>query len=489
MADATKVVKSTQEQAVAAWIGYLNQIRIDGLMAALRAQDKNLEAATAELTKALRTIEIEIVERNRGGLDGMHGFIAEVAEVGVSNARRLVVGKAADMEWINDNSPADLRRQVGDAFVDIQQKFVNSGGRFSLGAIYEHLQKYPDFVTDGGKYQIPSDHYEKVKSLFEMSREEAGKLSRSGEGPSFKDWEHVQEFFKDSGLSIDDLEPSKLSYKEVQRGVYNSTLEKEQGRIEETDRKLRDQAYQESLPSLKEGAKATAAAAAIEGGTAFAMAVRAKTKDGKRIKEFGQEDWADVLGESGKGLAKGGVRGASVYVLTNFTATSAAVASSIVTASFGVAEQAHLMRSGAIGETEFIENSEELCLDAAVSALSSFVGQALIPVPVLGAVIGNAIGNVMYQAAKNGLSDYEQELIRAYQKEQRRLDEELDERYRRCISEINDGMTVYVDLLDKAFAPEPAAALAGSILLAEELGVPSEKILNTRAKAMSYFMD
>lgn len=487
--DAAKVAKSAQEQAVAAWIGYLNQLRIDGLIEALRDQDKNWEAATEELTKALRTIDIEIIERGRGGSDGMHGFIAEVAEVGVSNARRLIVGDNADMTWVNNNGPADLQRQVGDVAVDIQQKFVNSGGRFSLGAITDHLQKYPDFVANGGKYQIPSDHYEKVKSLFEMSREEAAKLSRSGDGPSLKDWERVQEFFKRSKLDIFDLEPSKFSYREVQRGAIDGTMEAERSRIEETDQKLRSQAYQDSLPNLKEGAKATAAAAIIEGGAAFVMAVRAKSKDGKRIRDFGQDDWVEVLGESGKGFAKGGVRGSGVYVLTNFTATSAAVASSIVTASFGIAEQAHLMRSGEIDEIEFIENSEELCLEAAISALSSFVGQSLMPIPVLGAVIGNTAGNVMYQAAKSGLSEYEQELIRAYQEEQRELDEKLDAQYRICVSRINEGVAVYVDLLDRAFSPDAAIAFEGSILLAKELGVPSEQVLDTRAKAVSYFME
>ena len=487
--DSARVMRNTQEQAVAAWVGYLNQLRIDGLIESLRSQDKNLETATEELTKAMRTINIEVIERGRGGQDGMHGFIAEVAEVGVNNARRLIVGEKADMMWVNDNGPADLQRQVGDAVVNIQQKFVGYGGRFSLGAIADHLQKYPDFVAEGGKYQIPSDHYERVKALFEMSKIEAGKLSRSGDGPSYKDWERVQEFFKETGLGIEDLEPSKLSYKEVQRSVIDNTLKQEQEHIKETDQRRRDQAYQESLPSLKEGVKVTAAAAVIEGGTTFVMAVRAKTKEGKRIREFEQDDWVEILGDSGKGLSKGSVRGASVYVLTNFTATSAAVATSIVTASFGVAEQAHLMRSGEIGELEFIESSEELCLDAAVSALSSFVGQALIPVPVFGAIVGNAVGSVLYQAAKNGLSEYEQGLICAYQEEQRILDERLNAQYRNYIDGISEGMTVYVDLLDRAFAPDPTAAFESSVLLAKELGVPSEQILDTRTKAISYFMD
>lgn len=59
------------------------------------------------------------------------------------------------MSWVNDNGKVDLIRDG----IDIQQKFVNAGGRFSLGAVAEHLHAYPDFVQNGGKYQIPSDHF------------------------------------------------------------------------------------------------------------------------------------------------------------------------------------------------------------------------------------------------------------------------------------------------------------------------------------------
>ena len=40
-----KVLKSTQEQAVASWINYLNQVRIDRLLEALSREQDNLEAA------------------------------------------------------------------------------------------------------------------------------------------------------------------------------------------------------------------------------------------------------------------------------------------------------------------------------------------------------------------------------------------------------------------------------------------------------------
>ena len=57
---------------------------------------------------------------------------------------------------------------------------------------------------------------------------------------------------------------------------------------------------------------------------------------------------------------KGGIRGASIYTLTNFTATPAAVASAMITVAFGIAEQAYQLKMGNVDEQRFIENSEML---------------------------------------------------------------------------------------------------------------------------------
>lgn len=479
-----KFVKSNQEQAVASWVNYLNQLRIDDLLSSFRQQDENLLNALTSIEEAIRKIDLEVVTANRGGQDGMHGFIAEIAEVGVSNARQQILGHEPVHQWVNNNGPVDLLRSG----VEIQQKFVAAG--FSLGALTEHLQRYPDFVQNGGKYQIPADHFEVIKKLYSMPPEESGKLlSRSGAGPSFKDWQRIDAFFQEGSIGFEALEPSTLKYHEVQRGAYESTMAAEETSLLSTDQSFRDNAYQESLPNLQEGATATIAAAVIEGGTAFVLAVVAKRREGKRLKEFSEQDWLDIAGETGFSFVKGGVRGLSIYALTNFTATSAAVASSIVTAAFGIAEQANKLRCGEIDQLEFIENAELVALEAAVSALSSFAGQALIPVPVLGAVIGNTVGTLMYKAVASSLSKQEAELIERYLGEQRVLDEQLTAEYQELIEKLDQGMSGYLGLLERAFSPDVEAALFGSVELARGVGVASDEILDSEEKVIAYFLD
>lgn len=483
--EAEKIVKSSQEQAVGAWINYLNQVRLDRLVEALSKQNINLATAMKTIETVFDTIKEDIIIRNRGGDKGMHGFIAEIAECGIGNARQQILGKSAIYTWINDNGPDDLIRGAEA----IQQKFVQAGGHLSLRAVAEHLRHYPEYLADGHKYQIPKDHYDKIMAYLEMPADTANKLPTSTGEFSLRQWKEVHAFFEANNIDPSKLEPSILEYGDVQQGTIAVTFDKEKEHLQEIDQEQRDIAYQESKPTLAEGMKATAVAAAVEGATTFVMAIVQKRKTGKKIKEFDQADWIEIAGDSGKGTIKGGIRGASIYLLTNFTATPAAVASAITTTAFGVAEQAHLFRSGSINEVQFIENSEMLCLDASVSALSSFAGQVLIPVPVIGAIIGNAVGTMIYQIGKDSFSAKENELIEKYLRDLSELNEQLATEYHQYIEEMNRCFEKYMVLLTAAFDPNIEKALDGSIALAKHMGVSDDEILDNYEKIASYFLD
>lgn len=78
---AEKVVKSSQEQAVAAWIGLINQMRIDDLIENLNRQDQNLDSAMESMNWALGKIE-NLVVANRGGNKGSMGSSPRWPNVG-----------------------------------------------------------------------------------------------------------------------------------------------------------------------------------------------------------------------------------------------------------------------------------------------------------------------------------------------------------------------------------------------------------------------
>ena len=107
-----------------------------------------------------------------------------------------------------------------------------------------------------------------------------------------------------------------------------------------------------------------------------------------------------------------------------------------------------LFRNGKINETEFILNSEIVCLDAEVSALSSIAGQLLIPVPLLGAVVGNAVGTTLYQITKDNFSAKEQKLVEEYIAEINKLDDTLQAQYGKFLEDLADEMELFIDILN-----------------------------------------
>lgn len=158
-------------------------------------------------------------------------------------------------------------------------------------------------------------------------------------------------------------------------------------------------------------------------------------------------------------------------------------------ATLGIAEQAYQLKQGNVDEQRFIENSEMLCLDASVSALSSFAGQVLIPVPVLGTVIGNTVGTMMYQIAKDNLSAREQKIFEEYAETVRQLDVSLQDQYQKFVDEIGKDTKLFMELLNRAFAPDIRVAFEGSIDLAKSCRVPVDEILDSKEKIVSFFMD
>lgn len=156
--------------------------------------------------------------------------------------------------------------------------------------------------------------------------------------------------------------------------------------------------------------------------------------------------------------------------MSNFTATPAAVANALVTAAFGVAAQAYQLRQGTITEEDFIVNSEVLCLDVSVSAVASILGQTLIPIPVLGAVLGNMAGMFMYQIAKDHLSSKEQSLIQNYQKSFAVLNKMLEEQYQQLISKLKKELAKYGEL-KKSIGNVSQKVLTSQLRQMEESGL------------------
>lgn len=353
-----------------------------------------------------------------------------------------------------------------------------------LDAIKTHLKTYPQFSQEGHKYQIPKDFYDKLQSYLSMSEETANRLPREDRTL----WKYIQTFFSETGLEPNDIEPAAFDYNDAQRDRIDRTLDKEQTQIKKTDQEKRNAAIQQSNPTLKEGIQATAVSAGIEGGITLLLTISKKLKQGRHLSEFTEEDWKDVGLNTAGGTVKGAVRGATVYGLTNFSATPAPVASALVSAIFGVVGQAYQLQQGALSADEFVANSEVICMDVAVGAVSSLIGQVAIPIPVLGAIVGNAVGMFLNGIAKDHLGKQEQALILSYTEKIEQLNRKLDAKYRQLLEELKQEFAKFTSILDLAFDLSVNIAFNGSIQLADYSGVPQEKVLRNRSDIDNFFL-
>ena len=159
----------------------------------------------------------------------------------------------------------------------------------------------------------------------------------------------------------------------------------------------------------------------------------------------------------------------------------------MVTATFGVAAQANLLRQGKISGEEFIENSEVVCLDVTISAIASVIGQVAIPIPILGAVVGNAIGMFMYGIAKDSLSKREQQLISNFNYNLNSLNAKLDEQYKSLIELLKSEFAKFQSVVDLAFDLNVNIAFIASVELAQYVGCMDEKILKNKDEVDNYF--
>jgi DNA-binding transcriptional MerR regulator len=431
--------QAVADQVTGAFVDSLNQARLAELSRELERilTDENLALSNQKeaFMEALAQIEkvkdfLNNPEHILGSNLTKHGEIAEQIEIHIRNAYDLLKGNTpkATFEGVGRTAPEDYLING----IKVQSKFIN-GLNNNLDHVLKHMDKYGQFGRDGSYYQIPKDHYETIKQILEGKTPEG--LSQKTIDKILK---KVHEIESQTGKSFDDVvKPSISNYGDVQRGVADKTVQNHEDsiknkndemekKIKDDSDKARDQAHQNAKPNLQEGLKAGLIGAGISGGMNLLISIYKKHKEGKNIFTFNQEDWKDVGVDFGKGALKGGVTGVSIYGLTNFTSMTAPMASAFVSASFGVSKLVMDYKKGKISFDEFIEQGQITCLETGVVALGGAIGQALIPIPIIGTMIGSFAASTLMSLAKNYLGS-----------ESKKLEQRLNQLFNNALNKIN----------------------------------------------------
>jgi len=429
-------------------------------------REEALNKALQEVEK-IKDILREAKETNYGNLLGSdktkHGEIAEFIEVHIRNAKELLQKRKpiATFEGISRTADTDyILNNVG-----VQSKFIN-GCNNNLTHILKHLDKYPNFCADNSYYIIPKDHLGIIKDVY--SGKDLHGLNKKSVNAII---EKAQEIEKQTGKQLEEVvQPSISKYGEVQQGTAEKAVEKHEKEIIEGGQ-----------ASITEALKAGAISAGISGGMNLAFNIYKNHKIGKNIQNYTTEDWKKIGIDFAKSSTEGGLSGMAIYELTNLTDMSAPLASAFVSSSIGVASLANSYRKSEIDYDDFIEQSNAVCTDAAMVGLAATIGQTVIPIPILGILVGTFAMKATLSFSRDYLG-----------KQSKEFEEKINTDYSEYLKTINDELKIEIERIvtkydrfgqisDMAFDFNQNAffRFKASVKLAERSGVTDNKIIRS----------
>ncbi|MCK2156187.1 hypothetical protein [Exiguobacterium sp. 17-1] len=452
-------------------------------------QDLNFENALIHLSKMRHFLSSP--QNILGTIRTKHGEVAEHLEVNVRNAKSTLLGlkNNATFDGVGRTAPEDFLLNG----VKIQSKFIN-GTNNTLSHVFKHVQTYRDSSID---YMIPKDQYAVIEQI------RGGAIPESLSAKSAQTiLNKVNELESVTGRPFSELcHPSISNYDEVQLGKVFETVTNHHDDLidqnheikQEIDRQAKNDTKSANAlrgPSLNEGVKVAGSAAAVTASISLLKGMYTKIKSGKKLSDFDASDWKELGLDAGKSGAKAGITAGSIYTLTNVTSLSAPFAGAVTSAAFGMGALFKSYNAGDIAADEVVTEGQLICFEAGVTAVGAALGQALIPVPVLGAIIGTIATDFIWQFAKGKLGEKEKALKKILDDYSASLLHQIDQAYHQLIARIEATFSRYNSLLDAAFDLEAnsASLAAASIELAKSLNVSETKILHNHAELDQFFL-
>lgn len=465
-----------EAQAIGVGVAALNATRIEALQETLADQDVHLQEALSEMQKVRDFVGSPA--NILGNPSTKHGEIAEQLEVGLRRAKDVLDGKApsATFEGVGRTAPADYL--VGG--VEVQSKFIN-GESNALQHVLDHLKKH-DFARNEELYQIPSDQYDTIQEVLQ-----------TGEGNRYVGDLHsrtiralrekARAIEQETGRSFEEVvRPADADYGEVQRSTIHEAIDDREDSLRDGSEQKKEALRSENGPSVNEGVKAAAGAAAVGAVVRGLPVIIQKWRgDGKNPfrGDYEIDDWEELGLEAGKGAVAGGITGGAIYVMTNCASLSAPLAGTVASASRGVASLAKSYRNREISANEFAEESQIVCSEAAFVGIGTAIGQTVIPVPVLGALAGSVASQFALHLAKEHLDEKDAAFAESLEAHYNESVARLDAGHRELLEALEREAAEISQLMDIAFDSDLNARtlLDASIVLAETFGVEDEQIL------------
>jgi len=466
------------DQINAAIVGEINSQRLQDEMAKLAAQETAFSTATEQVDKVREFIGNP--DKILGSELTKHGEIAEQVEVGIRNAKSALNQKdmTATFDGIGRTAPEDY--SIDGTLV--QSKFIN-GANNNLDHVLKHMDKYSDFGRDGSFYHIPKDTYQIIDDL--KSGLPVDGLSDKSKAAILN---KIHEIEQQSGQPFEQVvKPGVSDYADVQQGKVVDTLDKHEQELTKKNEDLKDTIRDDHQPSWEGAAQASVVAGAVGGAISLGTALYSKYKGGKNPfkGEFSQEDWNEVGITTAKGAGGGAIAGGAIYLLTNNAALSAPFAGAIVSAAKGISSLMFDYNADKITFEEFTDLGLIICAESAIVGLATAAGQTLIPIPILGAVIGSLAGKILAEFATGKGRDIAERM----RKDMADYMRKIDENYRAIIRAIDKEFERLGKLTEAAFDLNRNTDLVfASANLARAYGVAEKDIISNHSELDDFML-
>ena len=225
--------------------------------------------------------------------------------------------------------------------------------------------------------------------------------------------------------------------------------------------------------------------AAVAGVVTLGTGIYKKYREGRNIfkGELTKNDWQELGMDTANGALIGGVSAGAIYTLTNFAGMGAPFASALVTAAKGVGSLTLSLQRGEIDIEQFTDLGMIVCAEAAVVGAMTVAGQTVIPIPVLGALIGSISGKMLVTVAK-GMSD---KMIAEMNHKKEAFISRLNEIEQQALARIMAEFDALGDLTKAAFNIQTnQQLLLASVELARAYGVNEALIIASEDELDSF---
>lgn len=460
--------------------------------------NENLDPLTGKpiaLQKSLKSIENQATneEFEFSIRQQKAGWAAEVKETANANSERIIEGK--DTRKIrHDDLPNEPANHPLFDHVEIdkdgniiagsgtQMKFIGASekdltGEGNAERALKKLQskQFRKYIDNDVKIEVPKDEYQQ---MVDKASEEIEALQKQLEKGSAAGNEEA----------VAKIEEKIKNLKKLKKNLRPSTLTRQES-LEAVDHPKLSTAKSVAKISHQAGIKTAETAALIGGSVSLVKNIvgmcKGEVEAGDALKNVTKDTAESAVVGYGTGFAGSAIKGAMQNSASEYTRTLAKtnVAGTIVAVTVSATKTLNKYFSGEIDGTQCLESLGEQGTGMIASSMFSVIGQTVIPIPVVGGLIGGMVGYALSSATYGILMTSLKDAKIA--REERILIEKACEEHIQMIREyrsqmnaiINEYLSGEMEIFDESFSGIKEALSIGDVdLLIESANTITDEL-------------